>query len=298
MITSSKKISTHFHSTEFRCKCGCGKIKIDENLVKKMENIFSKLNASKCIISSGYRCPSYDKFIGGFIGKHAEGLAADCIYYDKNNKPIPSKIVVCVAYDLGELKGIAKINDNYTHLDNRTSGNYRGDETVSNNSVWTNPYDYFKVSKTDVAKYTGENVVENKTVNVIYRVKTQKHGWLPEVKNATDYAGWENSPIIGVAIKVDKGSIKYRVHIKGKGWLPYITGYNIKDINNGYAGDGRIIDAIEAYYNTPNDIRPYKRAKYKVNNYSWQYDNEKTKGQDGYAGAFGVNATKFQIVIE
>ncbi len=138
----------------------------------------------------------------------------------------------------------------------------------------------------------------NKNVNVYYRVKTQKHGWLPEVKNLEDYAGWENSPVTDVAIKVDKGSIKYRVHIKGKGWLPYVTGYNVKDVNNGYAGDGRIIDAIEVYYYTPNDIRPYKRAKYKVNNYSWQYDNEKTKGQDGYAGLFGVNVTKFQITIE
>ena len=36
MITVSKQISKHFHSTEFRCKCGCGVIKIDENLVNKL----------------------------------------------------------------------------------------------------------------------------------------------------------------------------------------------------------------------------------------------------------------------
>lgn len=160
MITTSKKISAHFHSSEFRCKCGCGKIKIDENLVNKMENIFSKLNASKCIISSGYRCPSYDKRIGGFVGRHAEGLAADCIYYDKNNKPIPSKIVICVAYDLKQLNGIAKINENYTHLDNRSNGTYRGDEPRGNSSYWTNPYSYFGVSKADVERYTGETSVE------------------------------------------------------------------------------------------------------------------------------------------
>ena len=296
MITSSKQITPHFHSTEFKCKCGCGRIKIDEDLAKKMENIFSKLNASKCIISSGYRCPTYDKKIGGFVGRHAEGLAADCIYYDKDNKPIPSKIVICVAYDLGELNGIAKINDNYTHLDNRTSGKYRGDETVSNNSVWTNPYTYFKVSKLDVAKYTGEKVVEK--VNVYYRVKTQKHGWLPEVKNLEDYAGWENSPITGLAIKVDKGNIKYRIHIKGGKWLGWITKYDINDFNYGYAGNNKPIDAIQIYYYTPNSIRPYKKAKYKVNNYDWQYDTETTGNQDGYAGLIGVNATKIQITIE
>lgn len=295
MITTSKQISEHFHSSEFVCQ-HCGAIKIDENLVDKMENIFTKLNASKCIISSGYRCPDYDTEIGGFVGKHAEGLAADCIYYDAEGNPIPSKYVICAAYDLGQLNGIAKINDNYTHLDNRSSGSYRGDETVSNNSVWTNPYDYFGVSKSDMAKYTGEVVTDS--INVYYRVKTQKHGWLPEVKNLEDYAGWEDSPITDVAIRVDKGSVWYQVHNKGGEWLPKVTGYNINEPSNGYAGDGKTIDAIRIYYNTPDDIRPYKKAKYKVNNYDWQYDNETTNGQDGFAGTYGVVATKFQIVIE
>ena len=145
----------------------------------------------------------------------------------------------------------------------------------------------------------GSSVPSSNVVNVYYRVKTQKHGWLPEVKNLEDYAGWENSPITGLAIRVDKGSIKYRVHIKGGNWLPYVTGCNINDFNNGFAGDGKnIIDAVEVYYFTPNDIRPYKKAKYKVNNYPYQYDNEKGNGMDGYAGVYGVTATKFQIVIE
>lgn len=136
-------------------------------------------------------------------------------------------------------------------------------------------------------------------VNAFYRVRTQKHQWLQEVKNLDDYAGYENSPITGLAIKVDKGSIRYRVHLKGKGWLPFVTGYNINDFNNGFAGDGiSVIDAVEVYYYTPNDIRPYKKAKYKVNGYPYQYDNEKGNGQDGYAGVMGVPATKFQIVIE
>ena len=139
---------------------------------------------------------------------------------------------------------------------------------------------------------------DTQNVNVFYRVKTQKHGWLSEVINLTDYAGWENSPITEIAIRVDKGSVKYRAHVKGGDWLPYVTGYNINDSINGYAGNGKVIDAVEVYYYTPNDIRPFKKAKYKINDYDWQYDNEKTNRQDGYAGVFGVVATKFQIVIE
>ena len=41
-----------------------------------------------------------------------------------------------------------------------------------------------------------------------------------------------------------------------------------------------------------------KNKRNKCGNYSWQYDNEKSKGQDGYAGAKGVTITKFQITIE
>lgn len=142
------------------------------------------------------------------------------------------------------------------------------------------------------------NTQKNEVVNVYYKVKTQKHGWLGEVKNLTDYAGWQDSPITDVAIKVDKGSIKYRVHVKDGKWLGWITQYNIKDAINGYAGNGKPIDAIQIYYSTPNNIRPYKKAKYKVNNYGWQYDTETKNGLDGYAGLFGKNITKLQIVIK
>lgn len=156
MITESIKISEHFHSTEFMCQ-HCGGIKIERELVEKMEHIFTKLNASKCIISSGYRCPNYDIQIGGFVGRHAEGLAADCVYYDENGSIIPAKIVCCVAYDLGELNGIANIDGNYVHLDNRKNGTYRGDEARGNSSYWTNPYSYFGVSREDVRRYTKED---------------------------------------------------------------------------------------------------------------------------------------------
>jgi hypothetical protein len=160
MITTSKRITTHFHSTEFRCKCGCGRIYIDEGLVNKLEQLFAKLNASKCIISSGYRCSKHDKNVGGNgYGQHTKGYAADCVYYDKKGKIIPSKIVVCTAYDTGLFKGMANINNNYQHLDVRTTGTYRGDETRGNSSYWTNPYSYYGVSKADIEKYTGATSV-------------------------------------------------------------------------------------------------------------------------------------------
>lgn len=94
------------------------------------------------------------------------------------------------------------------------------------------------------------------------------------------------------------------VEEKYKGWLPYVTGCNWSDANNGYAGyPGAVIDAVEVYYDTPADIVAkygYQKAQYRVapiggGYYPWQFDNEVGNGQDGYAGCFGIALDKFQL---
>ena len=146
-------------------------------------------------------------------------------------------------------------------------------------------------------------------VNITYAVKVEGGKVLSAVNNLDDYAGIENKKIIGLAIKVDKGTIKYQVHEVGGDWLPYVTGYNWNDHNNGYAGNNKPIDAVRIYYNTPSDLVAnggYREAKYRVSPinsttyYDWQLDDtvNKAKGMDGYAGAFGKAIDKFQICIE
>lgn len=40
--------------------------------------------------------------------------------------------------------------------------------------------------------------------------------------------------------------MRYRVHIINENWLPWVTGYDKNDHNNGYAGiKGKKIDAIQ-----------------------------------------------------
>ena len=139
-------------------------------------------------------------------------------------------------------------------------------------------------------------------IDAYYRVRTGGR-WLPEVRSLTDYAGLPGSPITDAAVRVTAGSVKYRVHVKDGGWLPYVTGCDINDGANGYAGNGRPIDAVEVYYYTPSSIRPARRAKYRVspvggNYWPWQHDSETTGGQDGYAGSFGREIDRLQIAIE
>ncbi len=86
--------------------------------------------------------------------------------------------------------------------------------------------------------------------NIFYKVHTKSGRWLPEVKNREDYAGIFNNPIDALMIRTDTGkTIKYAVHLRRSGrWLPFVTGYNEKDSNNGFAGIlGQEIDAIKIY---------------------------------------------------
>ena len=141
--------------------------------------------------------------------------------------------------------------------------------------------------------------------DVIYCVRTKKRGWLPAVKNLTDYAGVENDPITDVAIKVSEGSVWYQVHSKTSGWLGKITGYSTTDSSK-YAGNGTEIDAIKVYYTTPASIRNKGRvycASYRVSPigstsyYANQIDTSTSNGMDGYAGALGKSMDKLQISL-
>lgn len=145
--------------------------------------------------------------------------------------------------------------------------------------------------------------------DMVYRVRTKNRGWLPAVKNLEDYAGIENDPITGVAIKTTKGSVWYQAHTKGGKWLGKVTGYDTNDYDNGYAGldNGAEIDAIRVYYTTPNDIRnagTVYEVKYRVSPvgsdkyYDYQYDTIVSKTMDGYAGLFGKSIDKLQLVLE
>lgn len=141
------------------------------------------------------------------------------------------------------------------------------------------------------------------TIHFKYRVRTKEDGWLPEVVNLADYAGIPGHAITDIAIGVDRGSLWYQVHVKGGGWLPAVTGYNINDYNNGYAGNGQVIDAVRVYYNTPADYAAqygYQKAQYRVapiggSYWPWQFDNETGGGQDGYAGVIGQAMDRFQL---
>ncbi len=66
----------HFKQSEFICPC-CGKNKINQLLIDKLELLREKANAP-IIITSGYRCEKHNQEVGGAAASyHVKGMAAD-----------------------------------------------------------------------------------------------------------------------------------------------------------------------------------------------------------------------------
>lgn len=141
----------------------------------------------------------------------------------------------------------------------------------------------------------------NPNVDVSYQVGTEAGKIYSWVKNYEDFAGNPGERINGFRATVSQGSIKYRAHYLDGTWSDWC-------VDGAWCGDGRIFDAIEIYYITPdwlrNAIGKYKYAIYRVapvgkNYYSEQIDNkvDKSKGLDGYAGSFGKGLDRLQLKI-
>ena len=146
------QLSPHFNAREFRCQCGQPhETLIASELIDKLEALYTALNCSKIIVTSGYRCPEHDKAVGGTSsGQHTKGTAADVCCYGQDGQPISSKTICCKAQDLG-FTGIANITSSYqyTHLDVRTSGKWYGDEIHGNGTVTDDFYKYFGMEKSE-----------------------------------------------------------------------------------------------------------------------------------------------------
>lgn len=109
-------------------------------------------------------------------------------------------------------------------------GDQTGDEiSICNMYVPSYGWDYVLRPPADSEKET--------TVTPAFRVSTQASGktWLAENKLPT------SGKIRWLAVR---GAKKYRVKT-ADGWLSYVTGYNVKDLDYGCAGDGTIITAID-----------------------------------------------------
>lgn len=149
---------------------------------------------------------------------------------------------ICKVPYIGEKKPVTPVKPT------KISVTYQVWDDVKN--TWLPPVtdlaDYAGIFKHDVcAVYADLNEGD-----ITYQVHYKNGKWLGEIKNREDYAGIYNKPIDAIRMKTNTGkTIHYRVHLRRQNkWLPYVTGYNTSDSDNGYAGIlGQEIDAIQIY---------------------------------------------------
>lgn len=109
----------------------------------------------------------------------------------------------------------------------------------------------FYGTREDWAKLAGGSTVpapepEPAKNPVKYRSSNDKSGkkWLSEYKNLQrdGYSGNMGKPMRWLAI----GNVeRYRVCTEESGWLPWVTGYDINDLDEGCAGDGSPINGVQ-----------------------------------------------------
>ena len=145
-FNDTTQLSPHFNAKEFRCKCGKEhEFEVSDELVKKLEQLYTALNCSKIIVTSGFRCFAHDRAVkGSGTGQHTLSNVADFCCYGQDGQPISSKTVCCKAQDTG-FTGIANITAAYiyTHVDVRSGVKWYGDEVHGNSSVTDDFYKYF-----------------------------------------------------------------------------------------------------------------------------------------------------------
>lgn len=110
---SNKRLTKSFTAGDFFCKCGkCDKQYIDLGHVKKLQKFQDWLG--ECfIITSGYRCPDYNKQIGSKSdSQHVKGTATDI--FPLELKP---RDVAALARSYG-FKGVGEYKT-FIHVDSR-----------------------------------------------------------------------------------------------------------------------------------------------------------------------------------
>ena len=73
------QVSENFRLSEFQCKCGCETVKLDSELLRRLQAIRTQIGRPM-IINSGYRCQGHNRSVGSTdTSQHRTGRAADIV---------------------------------------------------------------------------------------------------------------------------------------------------------------------------------------------------------------------------
>jgi lysozyme family protein len=107
------KLSKDFHLSEFECRCGCRTTVVNGDHVKNMQRLRDLLG-KPVHITSGYRCPTHNRAVGGATNsQHLYGNACDIVV-----DGLKAREVYDIADKMQVFNGIGKYVS-FTHVDSR-----------------------------------------------------------------------------------------------------------------------------------------------------------------------------------
>ena len=116
------KLTKNFYLQEFQCKCGC---EMPQDVLVNIQKLASQLQTLRNALgkpidpSSGYRCESHNKAIGGAENsQHIYGMAADIKVKDTSPKKVAATIERLIS-DGNMLQGGIGIYKGWVHYDFR-----------------------------------------------------------------------------------------------------------------------------------------------------------------------------------
>ena len=118
------KLTKNFDLNEFSCKCGC---EMPQDVLVNVQKLASQLQTLRNALgkpidpSSGYRCESHNKAIGGAENsQHIYGMAADIKVKGTSPKKVAATIEKLIS-DGNMLQGGIGVYRTWTHYDLRLS---------------------------------------------------------------------------------------------------------------------------------------------------------------------------------
>ena len=115
----SKSPYPYFTMEELTCPCGCGQMNMKPSFMRKVVNMRMQTGI-KMKVTSAYRCPEYDKSIGG-AGVHPTGRAIDInIYYSDADTII--NLMSSYRFTGRGVKQHGPVNKRLIHMDDLDNG--------------------------------------------------------------------------------------------------------------------------------------------------------------------------------
>jgi len=133
------RLSEHFDSSEFACRCGCGFDEVDPALVEHLEAVRSALGVPLMVLS-GCRCAAHNAAVGGArSSQHLLGNAADLTCELPLARLYAEVLLRIFAVDKSRF-GIGVYRDqNFIHFDTRRRHARWGDEFFTRELVQVEP---------------------------------------------------------------------------------------------------------------------------------------------------------------